>query len=259
MIMKLFVDRGTALLVTLLGISACNSSIGSLSDSEGDTEATGADETSGASTPTSGNADGGEFMPCTAANPCPDGQFCFNGLCALGCQSNGDCGDDQYCDTEFDRLCHNKTVSTCPETPCAEGQECVNGFCSAGPTDEVCMQMPNGEDGCAKDSLCIAEPDDQESYKCYPFPACPEDGQCPIGTEGAVCNDGILPSKSRICLIGLCLAADDCPSEWKCVQFDGEPVGLCSSGAFGYPCNGDADCLSGSCNTPFPGQPGFCN
>ncbi len=255
--MKTYLARSLATLALLLSATACNPSLGSLTDTEDDT-GDASDATSSASTPTSGNDDGG-FTPCSGANPCPDGLFCFNGLCAIGCQSNEDCGDDQYCDTEGDRLCHNKTVTTCPEVACAAGQECVNGFCSAGASDTQCMQMPNGEDGCAMDSLCIAEPDQQDSYKCYQFPACPEDGDCPVGSQGAVCNDGIIPSKSRICLIGECLAVQDCPSDWKCVTFQGEMVGLCSSGAFGYPCNGDSDCASSSCNTPFPGQPGFCN
>ena len=50
--------------------------------------------------------------PCGSANKCPAGEFCFNGLCAEGCNSNGDCAQDQYCDTSWMR-CTNKVVATC--------------------------------------------------------------------------------------------------------------------------------------------------
>lgn len=244
-----------AIFALLFPISAgCQPSIGNAEDGseEGSSD-------SQSSTPTGSADEGGEFMPCTASNPCPDGQFCFNGLCAIGCQSNADCAADQYCDTEFDMLCHNKTVSTCPDVACPEGQECVNGFCSAGPTDEVCMQMPNGEDGCAKNELCYAESDDPESAKCYAFPACAADDTCPKGTTGAVCNTGLIPSKGHICLIGACTdAAEHCPDGDKCVKFTGGEIGSCSSGAFGDLCNVGADCASNMCNMPFPGEPGFC-
>lgn len=235
-----------------LSFFGCNATVGDATD--GDTS--NGDPTDNGSNPTDGG--GGGFSPCDAGNPCPDGQFCFNGICAIGCNSDGDCASNQYCDTDGDRLCHNKTVETCPETPCAEGQECVNGFCSAGAT-ETCMAMPNGEDGCAKNELCIAEPDKEESYKCYAFPACAADDTCPVGSNGAVCNTGLLPNKDRICLVGACAdAAEHCPPDDKCVKFTGEQIGSCSSGAFGDLCNVAADCVSNMCNVFIPGQPGIC-
>lgn len=241
--------RALGILASLF-TAACQPSLGDMTDGESG----GDDAPSSTDDPTGG---GGEYMPCSAANPCPDGQFCFNGLCALGCNSDGDCAADQYCDTEGDRLCHNKTVSTCPEVPCAEGQACVNGFCSTE-VDQQCQQMPNGEDGCASDALCIEEPDQPEAYKCYTFPACAADDTCPVGTEGAVCNDGLLTNKDKICLIGMCTGVEHCPADWTCVKFQGEVIGLCSSGALGYPCGGPADCDSGNCVQPLPGVPGVC-
>lgn len=203
------------------------------------------------------SGESGEFGLCSASTPCPEGQFCFNGICALGCNSDGDCADDQYCDTEFDRLCHNKTVSTCPDTPCPEGQECVNGFCSAGKGPQ-CEQMPNGQDGCDKSSLCIEDLDMEGSFACYPFPACAADDTCPVGTEGAVCNTGIIPSKNKICLISLCTEVSHCPAEWSCFKYPGEVLGQCSSGAFGSPCNTGDECISGNCLIFLPGEPGTC-
>ena len=232
--------------------TACSPSIGDATAEDGSDTS---NDPSG--TPTEGGADGGGFSPCSDANMCPDGQFCFNGICAIGCQSNGDCAADQFCDTEFDKLCHNKTVETCPEVACPEGQECISGFCSGSAEEAMCAQMPNGEDGCEKNALCISE--SEESAKCYTFPACAEDDTCPVGTEGAVCNTGIIPSKGRICLVSLCTEAEHCPSGDKCISFEeGGKLGACSSGGFGELCYEASDCTSNNCFESFPGQPGFC-
>lgn len=226
-----------------LCLVACNGSFGDMTD--------GSEETS-ATNPTAGE----EWMPCSAANACPDGQFCFNGLCALGCQSDGDCADNQYCGTEDDKLCHNKEVSTCPDVACAEGQMCVDGFCSTPPSDEVCMEGAP-VDGCEANALCFEA--DESGAKCYTFPYCAQDGTCPVGTQGAVCNDGIIPEKDKICLVGLCTAAEHCPAEWFCVEFEANSVlGYCSNGGVGSVCSSAAECLSGNCQMAFPGLPGVC-
>ncbi len=234
--------------LTFVPSLGCQPSIGDATD-------TNDEESDSDSNPTSNQPTGGDdFGLCNADNPCPSGQFCFNGLCSLGCNSNGDCADDQYCDTEF-KQCHNKEVQTCPDTPCPSGQECVQGLCSAGSTNKACEQMPNGQDGCASNELCF---DDEEAGKaeCYPFPACGEDGSCPTGTEGAVCNNDFIPSKDRICLIGLCETTDNCPAGQNCIKFQGFPVGECSNGSFGESCTMDSHCLSNNCEV-FDGD-GVC-
>jgi hypothetical protein len=204
-----------------------------------------------------GGGGGGDGTICSSSNPCPDGQFCWNGLCALGCNSDGDCADDQYCDTEFDRLCHNKTVSTCPDTPCADNQICRDGFCSTPPEDTSCMPRPDGNDGCDAYSLCLEE--DDESTACYSFPACAEDGSCPTGLVGAVCNDGIVPNKAQMCLTGMCTGTEHCPSSWSCVMQSTDPAGFCSDGQFGSVCLSASDCQQGlDCFQAVPGTLGFC-
>lgn len=237
------------LLATLcLGLVGCSPSLGDMTDGG----ETGNGQTS-SDDPTGGGSN--EWTPCSAANPCPDGQFCFNGLCAIGCNSDGDCAEDQYCATDGDRLCHNKEVPTCPDTPCAEGQICVNGFCSTPPPDTSCTPQ-SIDDGCAKDALCIEE--EEGAPKCYTFPYCPADGVCPVGVEGAVCNDGLIADKDKICLVGMCTGVEHCPADWKCVKFQGSVLGICSSGAVGFPCNDGSECASGNCQVPIPGFPGFC-
>jgi hypothetical protein len=246
--MKTTTTIRSTLIALCLGLFACNPSIGETS--------AGGTETDGGTgnNPTSGGSEG-EWQPCNAGNPCPDGQFCFNGICALGCNSDGDCANDQYCATEGDRLCHNKEVTTCPEVACAEGQVCVNGFCSTPPPATQCEPFAP-EDGCEKNALCLEV--EEGMAKCYSFPYCPADGVCPVGLQGAVCNNDLIPGKDKICLVSACLDVSHCPSEFKCVMFEGDPLGYCSSGAFGEPCNGPGDCNSNVCDMPFPGFPGFC-
>lgn len=200
---------------------------------------------------------------CSASSPCPSGQFCFNGICAVGCQSSGDCASDQYCDTEFDRLCHNKVVQTCHTQPdvCLASQVCVGGLCSTPAPATQCdpEQVVTGSDGCEKNAVCFAADDEQSAPKCQSFPACAEDKTCPAGLMGAVCNDGLIPNKGHICLTGLCKAADNCPANWRCVKMTANaPVGFCSDGGMGSPCSSAGECTSGNCMQAMPGTPGVC-
>lgn len=209
-----------------------------------------------------GGGGGGSESPCSASKACPSGQFCFNGICAVGCQSNQDCASDQYCATDSDRLCHNKTVTTCPEVPCASGQQCVSGLCSTPPPPTQCdpEQVGNGMDGCEKNAICL-DPATTEAKdpKCYSFPACGEGDTCPTGTQGAVCNVGLIPNKGKICLTGLCTQATHCPKDWACFKYPSNaPVGFCSNKGPFAPCTTAADCTSGNCMTAAPGFPGFC-
>ncbi len=210
----------------------------------------------------SNNNNSGTLYTCSASKPCPSGQFCFNGLCALGCLSNQDCAADQYCQTNGDRLCHNKVVTTCPQTACLDTQLCINGLCSTPPPSTQCDpdQVVNGNDGCNAQSICIDDSSGQPpAPKCYTFPACSEDKSCPIGTQGAVCNDGLLPNKGLICLTGLCKTAANCPSNWACFKAaQNDVLGVCSNKAYGSPCHVGADCASGTCMVISPGFPGFC-
>ncbi|MGV3625091.1 MAG: hypothetical protein ACO1OB_30000 [Archangium sp.] len=200
---------------------------------------------------------------CSSSRPCPSGQFCFNGICALGCTSNANCRGDQYCDTEGDRLCHNNSVPTCSvSTDCFEQQVCIAGFCSTPPPQTQCNpdEAPSGNDGCDARSVCFDKgSSSMPEPKCYSLPACAADKTCPTGTQGAVCNDELIPNKEKICLIGLCRNASNCPADWACVRgVSTDVLGLCSSKTPGSPCAGPADCLSNSCYQPIAGFVGFC-
>lgn len=232
----------------------CNANLGS--DGSGEDAETSGDGDSGDGD--SGDGDG--FAPCTSNNPCPDGQFCFNGLCAPGCLSDEDCADNQYCGTDTDLLCHNNEVPTCSsDDQCASSQLCINGYCAAIPEQNTgCNLEDYLNDGCPSNAVCLEDLDNEGVGICYQMPACGADGSCPIGLEGAVCNQDYLPSKDEICLVGICDTVANCPSDWSCVRFNQSVVGVCSSGTFGSPCETAADCLSGMCTT-IPGfGGGFC-
>ena len=228
----------------------------------------------GGTTPTSDagstpppSSDGGTQPPpgpglfCGPSNPCPSGQFCFNGVCALGCNSDSDCAENQYCATDDDQLCHNRVVSTCPDTPCAQGQTCRQGLCTTPPQPMMCR--PGGiDDGCDRSSLCLEDEasDGSTSTACYTFPACDAQGMCPVGLEGAICNRNLIPDKGRICLLGLCESTANCPSNWLCIRGANDPVGTCGDKSLGAPCLAESDCNSDLiCMLPFPGELGFCS
>ena len=226
---------------------ACDADLGDLGgDTDNDTETSNDD---------GGGAEGGGFEPCTGDNPCPDGLFCFNGLCALGCTNNDNCADDQYCDTSS-LLCQNSEVSGCGgDDDCFGEQLCLEGLCSTSPVSAECN--PAGSpDGCDSDAVCFVQ-DEDETTACYSMPACGEDGSCPLGQGGAVCNDGYLPNKDRICLLGACETTEHCPGDWVCAKPSGGVLGFCSSGTLGSPCTDGTECASGVCTNPL-GTVGFC-
>ena len=229
-------------IVLILSAFGCDADLGTLN---GDTE--------GSSNAEGGSAEDGGFEPCSNDTPCPDGQFCWNGLCALGCTNNGDCADDQYCDTTS-MLCHNSEVPSCGSIDdCAGDQICVDGLCTT--VDDTSCEFGGSPDGCESNAVCL---EDGADTVCYTMPACSEDGTCPTGLVGAVCNDGYLPDKDRVCLLGACQSDTHCPDLWSCIAPGGAVLGTCSSGALGMPCIDGDDCNSGQCTNPL-GTVGLCN
>ncbi|MCP3101036.1 hypothetical protein LZ198_19355 [Myxococcus sp. K15C18031901] len=208
-----------------------------------------------------------ESFLCSANKPCPSGQFCFNGLCAIGCQSDDNCSKDQYCDTKDTgtavSYCKSRTVPTCTgDSQCLSNQMCVEGLCSLRPPSNPpsCdADATDGKDGCDAYSVCLEgdESKAQQPY-CANFAPCSVDGMCPVGLGGAVCNDGYLANKARFCMQGLCRENSNCPSSWSCVKpFTNAVLGFCSPGAFGFPCTENAHCVSGQCFAA-PGFMGTC-
>lgn len=206
----------------------------------------------------------GQFM-CSTQEPCPKGQWCFNGFCAPGCMTDNDCASNQYCDTRMEQsahMCVNKEVSGCTDdNQCAENQTCVMGLCSASAEKKQCTPRPDAQDGCDTYSVCLDVSDlesEKEEFSCVTFPPCPQDGVCPVGQVGSVCNDGDIPGKAAICLTGLCKSVTNCPGNFKCILLTAT-LGMCSNGGMGMPCKASPDCMDGlACTGAMPGIPGFC-
>ncbi|MBI5545938.1 MAG: hypothetical protein HY901_18770 [Deltaproteobacteria bacterium] len=197
--------------------------------------------------------------PCGEPNKCPSGQFCWNGLCVVGCNTNQECAADQFCDT-FWKQCANKTVSTCPEVPCAASQTCVNSVCTAKDQPKQTCDPDSFADGCANDAFCLRESEAADP-SCFTMQRCGADGSCPVGLEGAVCNESYVSGKGRICLPGGCRTAAHCPNSWACVRFDANQVlGFCSSGGLHALCAEKEDCQgSFSCPVDPVSQMGTCS
>ena len=202
---------------------------------------------------------------CSAHDTCTGGATCFNGECMSACATPADCATGQYCDT-MDYLCHEKTVAACPATPCGSRQLCANGLCSTPPPGFPCGRNSpfDMSDHCGKDAVCLASAivngQRVADKQCYSFPLCPVEGDCPVSTSGSICNDGIFPDKSRMCLAGLCKTVANCPAKWLCVYSDDKSIlyGQCTDGTAGSVCAKAADCLSSVCKQPYPGAFGSC-
>ncbi len=202
-----------------------------------------------------------DSLICSATKACPSGEFCFNGICAYGCTADGNCASNQYCDTAFTKTCQNKAAppGCTKDGDCATNQVCVSGLCSVVPAETPACTPPAGaNDGCDAKSVCLAGRQGRAN-SCLTFPACGQDGSCPIGTTGAVCNDGYLQGKGRFCIPAMCKDAKNCPSASSCVPVaTGAPLGQCSTGGTGQACDAMHACLAGLTCQSAPGFAGAC-
>jgi hypothetical protein len=238
------------LLILTIAAPACDASLGSVAVHD-----TGSEGPTGDGDLGDGDGEPDSPVACIGGQLCPAGRSCSNGLCVLECSGEADCGADDYCG--LDGLCHPKSIPSCNSNQqCAATQTCDNQICTA--TDVGgCDPDDFLQDGCDSNAVCVADFDEDQGT-CYPMSACAAGNSCPIGLIGAVCNDGYLPSKDPICLIGLCATSAHCPSSWSCIRFNNAVLGDCSDGGFGSPCNDGGHCISGNC-VPLPGlDGGFC-
>ncbi|MHB8420810.1 MAG: hypothetical protein ACYDCL_22270 [Myxococcales bacterium] len=209
----------------------------------------------------SGSSGGSPIFNPTCPSGCPKGQFCFDGLCAIGCLADSDCSSSQYCDTQWSHLCQDEQVPSCSSSSgCQGGQQCVEGLCTAALTQQPAspcnpnVNLASGQsDGCDATSVCLQAKDSNGnptgSPYCETFPACGAPGsnpECPVGQYGALCNDGYLSAKGRFCMPSLCKTQGNCPSGWGCVTFPSGPgLGACSNGSLGSVCDPNHPCQSG--------------
>ena len=203
-----------------------------------------------------GGGGGGDTPADMCGGLCGTGQYCWNGACLNGCTSDENCATDQYCviDDEFfnEGRCHDKVVPGCQsDNDCEGNQQCKNGVCTTKPTQpaQACEWKPDFTDGCPEAQVCYMAEEEGGTNECYSMPLCGENGACPTEFGGSVCNvkaDGtkILPTKTAICLMGVCLTDDNCPGEEKCEDLGG-PLGFCDMGMIDTGCETDDDCDTG--------------
>lgn len=186
--------------------------------------------------------------------------FCADGVCSSSC-ANQACPAGDYCesaDAGF-TICSPNTPAGCVSNlDCPEPEVCLGGNCQAQEEDTSGSQfgctVGGNPDGCLPDAVCYATNDGaQTSTGCFALTHCGSTGSCPAGTSGAVCNaiaDGgvYIAGKERLCLIGLCGAASDCPEsatlgQAHCFRLSpSNRLGHCYFGENGDPCFTTADC-----------------
>lgn len=105
--------------------------------------------------------------------------------------------------------------------------------------------VDEGRDGCPSNALCVVRANVEY---CVPMRPCSPALTCSINPAGAVCNDGWIPGKDKVCIETACRSELDCPSNWLCFRRGAEVLGQCSSRGFGSPCARNDQCVSNSCS-----------
>src|SRR5690606_24508950 len=130
---------------------------------------------------------------CTASSDCGNGQICANGICAVGCLSNDDCGFlAPICDTS------GGSPGEC--VGCLQDSDCIGGRLCHEPARTCavrCLSVGSG-DGCLG-QVCL---DDEICVQCI------EDDDCGSGeTCDTTTNTCVSPPAS---LCEPCQSDDDC-------------------------------------------------
>jgi hypothetical protein len=183
---------------------------------------------------------------CAADEDCGACAVCVDGECkatgAVMCESNGDCGDDEFCHTDLDDPCMN-ACEELPEDGCTKDSDC--------PEEYNCEMLPDGsglggcvevgpdpecetDDECGACSVCVGgECKGTGAIVCEADADCADGESCIVDAEDACMNQ----CKPEDPVLG-CTTDDDCGACAACV--DGECKG---TGA--VMCEADADCSDG--------------
>jgi hypothetical protein len=186
---------------------------------------------------------------------------CNNGNCITTCPTGTECSADQFCQgTEPTRqVCSPKTFKQCAiDQDCPNPQFCLSGLCVSvelrrdGGFQGCLLSGP--DDACAPEAICLQQQTSSGTIlnNCIGMPACGQDGTCPVGNQGSVCNDmpdggRLFQNKQRVCLFTFCTGAANCPSNAECfLRAPDDPRGECTFGIAGDPCFGPTDCFNSS-------------
>ena len=225
------------------------------------------------STPAPTQPDGGPVCAHGGA-ACPAGTDCVNSICTQTCSDGGACGAGAYCTAAADpqaaeAVCAPITTIACRTLfDCPSPQRCFHGVCAsieprADGTKRFCL-TGQADDKCGSDAICsqLTDPNNGQLISdCLGLPACSQNGACPPGDLGSVCNDGrqldggqLFSGKQRLCLPGFCTQDTDCPAQLHCFSPNrSDALGTCNNGRAGSPCFTGGDCFNSpqvSCNYP---------
>jgi hypothetical protein len=210
-----------------------------------------------------------EVIP-TSANP-PD-------ICVPNCDSHN------RCPPNF--LCYSKASTDASPNVCIPGLlgfacetdiDCMIGTCREKETGyKFCTAKCNTLEDCSKFDgpqgkfLCVKNPAAPldlgycETPNAYRGTICDTTADCAKWNPGDVCDHLVPGSQQGVCL-------PPCSADGKCnprgginhtcvpSPIDGEPP-VCYPGYFGYPCEGDNNCVDNMvCRPTFPGQPSVCS
>lgn len=205
--------------------------------------------------PGAGRPDGGPSCQ-SGDNSCAAGTRCVNRNCVPTCSGGAACQTGSYCEgpNAPEDVCAQLTPIACTTpTQCPFPQTCLNGLCASAELRadggyQGCVVNGGVNDACGPDAVCYAL---TQGNTCLGLPACGQDGGCPTGVFGAVCNDGrldggaqVLPGKQRLCLYAYCVLDSDCPAAAECFHSTlAIPSGTCYFGAAGSPCFSNKDCF----------------
>ncbi len=272
----------TALLLSLLCVTACTPTTVKYGGSRPSTEDAGdseIDDTNTATDAVSNNSGSAEGSPCDAEDyaSCADGLFCaaLDGKPAQ-CVPEHTREDGKSCKNDLQCVSHRCNIETerCSSSPnaaCTLAEGCgpgtsdeINYVCTAGTckpsnggNDTSCTWSYDCQSGICKDNKCVSGatgssctiPEECDSQVCV-------SGTCSDGDIGDACekdpdcNSGNCSEKTCQQASngpgGSCVTDQDC-DEGRCINEQ------CSSGAMGGSCEATSDCKTGlSCDRQCP-------
>jgi hypothetical protein len=170
---------------------------------------------------------------CTADSECKSATAtkCIRGRC--GCESNTQCGADQFCN--LDGSCQARVG-------CQSSLDCPKGeFCDTSSGN--CIGVAH----CTKDVQCdLGKICDRTSFTCVN--GCLEAGDCPLG-DVCQCPDGSATCTQKQCVSGPCADDTYCQYGQTCETDPSGGPSRCVTDTRGPFC--------GQCNVA-PGEPGYC-
>ena len=201
--------------------------------------------------------DGGTI--CQAGDTtCAANERCVDRTCKPACAGGAACPAGMYCEGAAfpNDVCAPLAVTACvASTDCPAPQLCFQGGLCASLElrgDGGVQPCGNDNSNCAPDAVCLplATSTGSINQSCVGMPACGQDGGCPVGLFGSVCNDladggKLVANKQRVCLFPWCLDDSNCNAQSHCFRNPKDANhGECYYGVTGDPCFAKADCLN---------------